>query len=550
MIHGSTDTSEKGFQRLITRELQELHGYVASTSNEFDREFCLNTGQLLQFIEATQPITFQEIQKKGERIFLARLDSKIKEKGIIETLRRGVKFFDRTITLFYPQPNSSYNRKDQAKYEANIFSVTEELIYADNNKNRLDLVIFINGLPIITMELKNAFTQQAVKNAIRQYIKDRSAKDKLFHFARCMVHFAADTDEVYMSTTINGTNNFLPFNKGLNDGSPHPPFGAGNPAPKDKLKTWYLWHEVLAKSSLANIIEKFAQLVVEVDPKTKKSKKKLIFPRYHQLTVVRKLLVDAKEKGVGQRYLIQHSAGSGKSNSITWLAHQLVSLYDKTNTQPLFDCVVVVTDRTVLDKQIKTNIKSFSHVKKVVEAITGSAKDIKELDPTETSFSKTTHMRLALANNKKLMICTVQTFPFVLNAVQDMQEKRVAIIIDEAHSSQSGQAAASLNALFASNQLAELPKDEEGAISTEDLLNYLIQSRKMLANASYFAFTATPKNKTLETFGIPQEYTDENGEVHKKYIPFHTYSMKQAIDEEFILDVLEKYTTYQSYYKI
>lgn len=538
-----TDTSEKGLQRLIVKELVEKQGYVESASNVFDREFGLNPGQLLEFIARSQPDAHALIQKKGARAFFSRVDDKLKQEGIVETLRKGVKFVEQAVALFYPQPGSVHNPKDQTRYEANIFAVTPELVYANDNQNRLDLVIFLNGLPIITLELKNAFTQQAVQQAIKQYKHDRSPKDTIFHFARCLVHFAVDTDLVYMTTELKGAaTQFLPFNKGQNDGQPYPPFGAGNPLNPNGLKTAYLWEEILTKTSLSNIIEKYVQLVSDPDPDTKKKKRKLVFPRYHQLTVVRKLLQHAKAHGVGPRYLIQHSAGSGKSNSITWLAHQLVGLYDQSNQHPLFDSVVVVTDRTVLDKQIRENIKQFAQVKRLVEAITGNANDIKLLDPSETSFSKSTHMRLALAHNKRVIICTVQTFPFVLKAVQDMSAKRIAFIIDEAHSSQSGDAAASMNALFADQTLIDLPKDEDGQISTEDLLNYLIEQRKMLKNASYFAFTATPKNKTLETFGVRQP--------DGQFYPFHTYSMQQAIEEEFILDVLQNYTTYQSYYKL
>jgi type I restriction enzyme R subunit len=546
-----TDTSEKGFQRLIVKALSEKEGFETSVSNDFDREFCINKDQLLAFLEKSQLANYNYIQQVGERSFLVRLDKAIQEKGIIEVLRKGIKYNDKTIYFFFPQPNSSYNQKDQAKYEANIFSVTEELIYSDDNKNRLDLTIFLNGLPIITMELKNAFTHQAVQNAIRQYMYDRNPKDKILSLGRCMVHFAADTTQVYMAGSLAKEQTaFFPFNKGLNEGRPFKPFGAGNPVNPNGLKTAYLWEEVLTKASLSNIIEKFATLLEEKDPETGKIKRIQIFPRYHQLTAVRQLLKDTKESGVGGRYLIQHSAGSGKSNSITWLVLQLVSLYDKTNTQPLFDSVIVVTDRTVLDRQLRENIKSFAQVKKVVEAITGEAKDIKQLDPSEESFSKTTHMRLALANNKKIITCTVQTFPHVLKTVQDMAAKKVAIIIDEAHSSQSGEAAASMNALFADINTDDIPKDEEGKISTEDLLNHLIESRKMLPNASYYAFTATPKNKTLETFGRKQAYKDEFGEEQKEFLAFHTYSMKQAIEEEFILDVLRNYTTWKSYYKV
>ena len=546
-----TDTSERAFQKLIVKELVEKQGFEVSLSNDFDREFCMNKDQLMEFLESTQLANFNYIKQKGERSFLVRLDKRIQEKGIIEVLRKGLKFNDKTIYFFYPQPNSSYNVKDQAKYDANIFSVTEELIYTDNNKNRLDLTLFVNGLPIITMELKNAFTHQAVQNAIKQYKYDRNPKDKIFNLGRCMVHFAADTTQVYMAGSLAQKNTaFFPFNKGLNEGKPFAPFGAGNPVNLKGLKTAYLWEEVLTKSSLSNIIEKFATLIEEKDKDTGKVKRMQIFPRYHQLTSVKQLLQDTKSNGIGGRYLIQHSAGSGKSNSITWLVLQLVSLYDKDNTAPLFDSTIVVTDRKVLDEQLRKNIKAFAQVKKVVEAITGEAKDIKALDPEEDSFSKTTHMRLALANNKKIITCTVQTFPFVLKTVQDMSSKKVAIVIDEAHSSQSGEAAASLNALFADINAEDIPRDEAGKISTEDLLNHLVEGRKMLPNASYYAFTATPKNKTLETFGTKQSYLDEHGEEHFKSLPFHTYSMKQAIEEEFILDVLKNYTTWKSFYKV
>lgn len=546
-----TDTSEKAFQKLIVKALQEDQYYEVSNSNNFDREFCMNKVQLMRFLEATQLTNYNYIQQKGERSFLVRLDKRIQEKGIIQVMRKGLTYYDKKIQLFYPQPNSIYNQKDKVKYDANIFSVTEELIYTDANKNRLDLTIFLNGFPIITMELKNAFTHQAVQNAIKQYKYDRNPKDKIFNLGRCIAHFAADTSLVYMTGTLAHKNTvFFPFNKGLNDGKPFPPFGAGNSINPSGIKTAYLWEDILSKSNLSSIIQKYAMLLIEKNKETGKINRVQIFPRYHQLKVVQGLLKDARDNGVGQRYLIQHSAGSGKSNSITWLAHQLISLYDKDGTTPLFDSILVVTDRTVLDKQIRKNIKAFAQVKRIVEAITGHAKDIKALDPSEESFTKTTHMSLALTNNKKIITCTVQTFPFVLKAVQDLTSKKVAIIIDEAHSSQSGEAAASMNALFSDVNSDDLPRDDDGNVSTEDLLNLLIESKKMLPNASYFAFTATPKNKTLETFGKEQTYRDEHGEEHFRYFPFHTYSMKQAIEEEFILDVLKNYTTWRSFYKI
>lgn len=551
----TTNTSERGYQELFVKKLLEVQQYDAETSTtDFDTEFCINRQYVMDFIKKTQPKAFDYIQKSGERAFLVRLDKKIREKGIIEVFRNGIAHkLPKKIQLFYPQPNSVYNKEDAALYQANSFTVTQELVYShqEQNKNRLDLTIFVNGFPVITMELKNAYTYQSVNNAKWQYKKDRDPKDKIFNLGRCMVHFALDTAQVFMTGALRGTKTkFFPFNKGQNDGAPYEPFGAGNPVMKDQQKTAYMYEEVLSKDSISNLIEKFATIVDEKDEDTGKVNRIQYFPRYHQMTVVRRLLRDAKEKGVGQKYLIQHSAGSGKSNSITWLAHQLTSLYDEKGEIPIFDSIVVVTDRQNLDEQIRDNIKNFAQVKHYVEAITGKPKDIKKLDPSETSASKTVHMQLALANNKKIIICTIQTFPNVLKAIGEWESKKVAIIIDEAHSSQSGNAAASMNAVFSDLDFDELEKDEEGNVDSDDLLAYIVESKKMLKNASYFAFTATPKNKTLETFGIPEVYYNQDNERKTRYLPFHTYSMKQAIEEEFILDVLQNYTTYQSWYKI
>lgn len=523
------DTSEKGFQKLIVKELVDSKDYIQTFSADFDKEFFIDKAQLLSFIQETQPDAMSMIETKGKRAFLVRLDKKIRADGIVEALRKGIKYFDKTIQLFYPEPVSNLNEQTKKNYNSNIFSITEELVYSDAHANRLDLVIFINGLPVITMELKNAFTGQAVKHAIRQYQNDRDPKDQLLSFGRCLVHFAVDTDNVFMTTELKGKKTFfLPFNKGQNEGKPFPPYGAGNPLNPNGIKTEYLYKEVLTKSSLSNIIEKFAQLLVEKDPDSGKKSKKMIFPRYHQLTAVREILTHVQDNGVGKRYLVQHSAGSGKSNSITWLAHQLVGQHD-SDDNAIFDSVIVVTDRTVLDKQIRDNIKAFAQVKNVVEAITGK------------SDTKTGQLASALANRKKIIITTVQTFPFVLKEIDALGDANFAIIIDEAHSSQSGDTAAKMNAVLANKDIEEL-RDEEGNIDTESFIDYLVEARQMLTNASYFAFTATPKNKTLETFGTEHE----NG----KFYPFHLYSMKQAIEEEFILDVLKNYTTYNSFYKL
>ncbi|MHC1736615.1 MAG: type I restriction endonuclease subunit R [Ignavibacteriaceae bacterium] len=532
-----TDTSEKGFQKLIVNYLLSTYAYIESKSSDFDEEFCLNTKQLFAFIQETQPESFDFIQKKGERGFLVRLDEKLKSDGVIDLLRKGIKHYDKTINLFYHEPSTAYNVKDRENYQKNIFSVTQELVYNSTLKNRIDLTIFLNGIPVITMELKNPLSGQNVNHGIQQYKNNRSPRDKIFNFARCMVHFAADTENVMMCTNLKETkSDFLPFNKGLNDGSPLPPFGKGNPVNPKGLKTHYLWENILSKSSLSNIIDKYAQVAVETDEDTGKKKKKMIFPRYHQLTSVRKILEHAKTKGIGEKYLIQHSAGSGKSNSIAWLAHQLVSLHDVSGEHNIFDSVIVVTDRIVLDRQLRETIKGFAQIKGIVETITGEGS------------SKKDQLREAIVNRKKIIICTIQTFPHLLTEMHDMEKLKFAIIIDEAHSSQSGETSSKMNAV-----LADLDEDEnyqeEEEPTLEDKIIELIKERRMIKNGSYFAFTATPKNKTLEMFGVPFQHTVD-GQVITSYLPFHTYSMKQAIEEEFILDVLKNYTTYNSYYKL
>lgn len=530
-----TDTSERGFQKFITNYLVTEHKFIEATPTEFDREFCINTKQVLAFIEATQKDAYEMIQKKGERSFFVRLDEKIKELGVIEVLRKGVKHFDKTIELFYRKPSSSYNAKDAARYAANLFSVTQELKYSLSHENRLDLTVFVNGIPVMTCELKNPLSGQYVQNGIRQYQNDRDPKEKMFSFARCMVHFAADTEQVFMCSELKGKASFfIPFNKGLNDGKATPPFGAGNPVNPKGLKTHYLWEEVLSKDSLANIIDKFAQVIEETDEDTGKKKKKMIFPRYHQLTSVKQILAHAKENGIGQKYLIQHSAGSGKSKSIAWLSHQLHGLFDKTGTTNIFDSVIVITDRTVLDKQLSDEIKQFSPTIGIVAAITSEG------------ASKTNNLREAIANKKKVIICTIQTFPHLLKEMEDLGSLKFAIIIDEAHSSQSGETSAKMNAVLSDK--SEDAEDEDEP-TLEDKINALIESRKMIKNGSYFAFTATPKNKTLETFGVPRKYI-KDGEEKTAFDAFHLYSMKQAIEEEFILDVLLNYTTYSSFYKL
>ncbi len=512
-----SDTSEKGLEALIERHLLAENGYEQSVQVNYDRLHCLDKEKLFRFLEETQPVEHAKLAlgKGGpaEEKFLKRLSEQIRMRGIIDLLRRGMKEGETTIELYYPRPASNLNPLATKRYDANIFSVCRQQQFStERPKLALDMTVFLNGLPIATFELKNQFTKQNVKDAIRQYQEDRDPAEPLFAFGRCLVHFAVDDELIFMTTQLRGTGtSFLPFNRGWNE-------GAGNPPNPDGVKTDYLWKQILTRQSLSNIIEKYAQFVEEKD-EAGKTRKKLIFPRFQQLDLVRKLLENARKHGAGRRYLIQHSAGSGKSNSIAWLAHQLIELTDATNANPVFDSIIVVTDRRVLDKQIRDNIKQFAYVKGVVEAITEGSKQLRQ----------------ALEEGKKIIVTTVQKFPFIVDEIQALGDKRFAIIIDEAHSSQSGRAAATMNAALGGAE-EEIEKD------TEDRILEIIQKQKLLKNASYFAFTATPKNKTLEAFGEKQP--------DGRFRPFHSYTMKQAIEEEFILDVLANYTTYSTYYKV
>lgn len=531
-----TDTTEKGLEAHISQYLVEENNYLLRENKVYDNVSCIDSELLFQFLEATQPKAVAKIKTYHKDLYeqkiLKRLNDQIQAKGIIEVLRKGITdgFTDTKLMLFYDKPVSAYNTDANALYQANLFSVMRQVYFSPNDKKSLDMMIFINGIPVISFELKNELTKQNVQNAIRQYKEDRDPNEELFRLGRLMVNFAVDTEEIWMCTQLKKEKSyFLPFNKGYNN-------GAGNP-PKDGIKTDYLWKEILTKSNLTDIVQNFCQLITEekeyLDDKEKirtRKEKKLIFPRYHQLLAVRNLLADAQEKGSGQKYLIQHSAGSGKSNSISWLAHQLVGLHDKSGRDNIFDTVIVVTDRRVLDAQIRNNIKQFQQVNGVVEAITEGSKQLKE----------------ALEEGKKIIITTIQKFPHIVEEIGELPGTNFAIIIDEAHSSLSGQMARKLNeALAKPNEDDEIETEDNDTITGEDLITDLIKSRKLLPNASYFAFTATPKNKTLELFGVPFTEGDKT-----KFRAFHLYSMKQAIEEGFIMDVLLNYTTYQSYYAL
>ncbi|EPB1160997.1 type I restriction endonuclease subunit R [Campylobacter upsaliensis] len=510
--------TEKDLESFIEAHLLES-GYIKRESKDYDKSLGVDRELFLNFLHSTQAKTLQELEIRGikEQELLKRIFSQIQDKGSLKALQTGVKIRDITIKLAHPKPNSSANEKAIENYNKNIFSITRQLYFSEKNNKSLDMVIFLNGLPLITMELKNPFTGQNVYNAIAQYKKDRDPRESIFK--QSVVHFALDSDLIYMSTKLEGIQTkFLPFNRGLNNGSGAIGLecGGGNPAVKDKMKTSYFWEELLQKDTLSKLLFDF----------TIKNSKGVIFPRFHQFDVVSRLLKDVKEKGVGQRYLIQHSAGSGKSNSIAWLAHNLVSLHriENDKEKEVFDSILVVTDRRVLDRQIQENVKSFTQDKNLVESITEGSRQLKA----------------ALEEGKKIIVTTIQKFPYIADEITHLQNKSFAIIIDEAHSSQSGK-----NAEEMGKAISNKNDKETGEMDLEEELIKIIKNKKFQKNASYFAFTATPKPKTLEMFGSPCEI---NGE--KKFIPFHLYSMKQAIEEGFILDVLKGYITYASYYKI
>jgi len=509
-----SQTNEAALETHIENALTK-DGYCIGNPADFDREFAIDGKLFWQFLEATQSKELAKLKDRPnwQRLLLERLNKKIKKDSVLAVLKKGLDIDDAHFDLLYRLPYNDLNPEVVANFAANIFSVTRQVHYSESDTFKsVDMVLFVNGLAIATLELKNPWTGQNVHNAIKQYRTDRDPREPLFEFGRCLVHFAVDPDEAYMCAQLAGNDsNFLPFNKGFN-------FGKGNPVNSNGHKTAYLWDDILPRRSLTNIIEQFAKFTVEKDKKTGKERKALFFPRYHQLDVVRGILADAKQNGIGRTYLIQHSAGSGKSNSITWLAYQLVELYDTAGTANVFDSVVVVTDRRVLDTQLKDNIKLFSETKNIV-AHAESAAELKA------------HLELG----KKIIITTVQKFPFIVDGIDDLTDRNFAVIIDEAHSSQSGSASDKLNMTLGA-------EDEEVPEDLQDKILAAMKGRKMSQNASYFAFTATPKPATLEKFG--RQGPDG------KFYPFHLYSMKQAIEEKFILDVLEKYTTYKSYYEV
>lgn len=543
------DTSETGLEKIIVDWLRDKNGYEQATPHDYNKDFALVDTWVERFVVATQPDKVEQsmcFASPSERMkFFTRLANEITKRGVVDVLRKGYKFNGSTFDLYYPLP-SDLNPSAKKAYGQNIFGVIRQVMYSKTNTNEIDFVVFINGLPIATFELKNNYTGQTYENAIRQYQTDRNPKELLLQKKRCAVHFAVDDQQVWMCTALAGKDSwFLPFNRGVNG-------GAGNPVVENDTMTSYLWKDILTKPTLSNIIENFAQVIVskEKDMKTGKiwDKEKVIWPRYHQLDAVRTLVKQTQKCGVGKRFLIQHSAGSGKSNTITWLAYQLVVLLK--NQQPFFDSVVVVTDRVNLDRQIRDNINAFQRLSNIV----GWA------DKSET-------LRLMLQGGKKIIVSTINKFSFILDEIgSTLKDRRFAIIIDEAHSSQNGAMSANLATglsgyaapkayvmpyVCEAGMVASGGPDVDVDIETEeedtdDKINRILKGRKLAKNANYYAFTATPKNKTLEMFG--EKITDADGNV--SFVPFHEYTMKQAIEEGFILDVLKYYTPYSSYYRI
>ena len=518
-----SQTNEHALETIIEQYLLDS-GYYPGVASDFNARYAVDTTRLWSFLESTQFLELEKLKRNDnwQLKILERLDRLIKKYGILHILRKGLDIDDANLTLLYVLPLASSSQSLKDNFAKNQFSVTRQVRYSlANTREEIDMVIFVNGLPLVTMELKNPWTGQNAKfHGQKQYKYDRDIGQPLLNFARCLLHCAVDTEEVYMTTKLNGAKTFfLPLNKGNN-------YGKGNPPNENGYKTDYLWKEIFTRESLANIIQHFVRL--DGSSKDSLHKRNLYFPRYHQLDVVRRLINDVSQNGVGKTYLIQHSAGSGKSNSITWAAYQLIEAYpdnadvaaSKSLELPLFDSVIVVTDRRLLDKQLRENIKEFSEVKNIV-APAFTAQELKS----------------NLESGKKIIITTIQKFPFIVDGIADLSNKCFAVIIDEAHSSQSGSAADNMQRAMGNNADEDADSDDP-----QDKILAYMASRKMRGNASYFAFTATPKATTLEKFGVR--------EIDGKFKPFHLYSMKQAIEEGFILDVLANYTTYRSYYEI
>lgn len=521
--------TESTFETAIETELLSKGGYSKGLSEDFDAELGLFPGYITGFLKASQPKEWDKIshihKSDIEKKVIQRLIKELDLRGTLDVIRNGFTDYGVKFKMAYLKPESSLNATAELQYQSNQLTVCRQLFYERKGNNSLDMVLSLNGLPIATIELKNQFTGQDINHAKKQYVYDRDATEPIFQFKkRSLVHFALDADECFMTTKLAGkSTRYLPFNLGKDN-------GAGNPLNPDGYRTSYLWEYVWAKDSFMDIIGKFLHLSseeYEFDGVTK-VKETMVFPRYHQLQVVRKLEKDAREHGAGKNYLIQHSAGSGKSNSIAWLSYRLSSLHD-ANNERIFDSVIVITDRKVLDNQLQNTIYQFEHKQGVVHKIDKDSQQLAD----------------AISSGSNIIITTLQKFPVILGKIETLPNRKYAVIIDEAHSSQGGEATKKMKEVLAAKSLEEAELEETASgldEDAEDEIRKSMQARGKQQNLSFFAFTATPKAKTVEVFGTP----DAKG-IPK---PFHVYSMKQAIEEGFILDVLSNYTTYQTFFKL
>ncbi len=500
-----------------------------TSKTDYDRDLCLIPRDVIDFLVATQPKTWNRLkQHHGSDVrkrFLSRLAREIDRRGALDVLRKGVKDSGCKFQLAYFRPASGLNEETRRLHGANLFSVVRQLHYSTKTEQSLDLALFLNGIPFFTAELKNPLNGQDAQDAIAQYRNDRDPREPLFAHRRCLAHFAVDPNWVYVTTHLRGPKTrFLPFNRGRFGGAGNPPV----PPTRQGYATDYLWGDVWARDSVLDLIRQFIHEVEGEDAKGRRSTN-LIFPRYQQLDAVRRMVSHARSHGPGQRYLIQHSAGSGKSFTIAWLAHQLSTLHDAKD-RSVFDSIVVITDRRVLDRQLQRAISQFEQTLGVVENIDRTSRQLRQ----------------ALESGKRIIVTTLQKFPVIAEEIGSLPGQRFAVIVDEAHSSQSGESSKSLKAVLASGSLEAAEAEEAGAATPEEELEATVlaemEKRGPLPNLSTFAFTATPKSKTLELFGVQR--------ADGKFEPFHLYSMRQAIEEGFILDVLANYTTYSAYWKL
>ncbi|GAB1419502.1 DEAD/DEAH box helicase family protein [Bacteroidales bacterium] len=523
-------TTENTFETALVQSLIEQGGYTEGNAPDYSPELGMFKYEVIRFLQESQPKRWEKISAihgaDADNRVIQRLYKELDLRGSLDVLRNGFVDYGVRFQMAFFQPASGLNPDAVDLYNKNNLKVYRQIYYSTKVKNSVDVLLSLNGIPVATLELKNQFTGQNVGNALKQYSTTRDNREILFAFKkRCLVHFAVDQDEVFMTTKLDGSKTYwLPFNKGSNNGK-------GNPQNPNGYRTAYLWENILQKDSWMEIIQRFVHLQteeIEVEGKIYK-KEKLIFPRYHQLDAVREISKKVLEVGTGKNYLIQHSAGSGKSNSIAWLAYRLSSLHNAIDER-IFDSVIVVTDRKVLDQQLQNTIYQFEHKTGVVQKID---KDSSQLAS-------------ALGYGTNIIITTLQKFPFVVDKVGELPERKYAVIIDEAHSSQGGEASKKLKEVLASKSLEQAISDDTDDYTGDDFVREQIErsaaARGQQPNISFFAFTATPKYKTLQVFGDK----DDNG----KPKPFHLYSMRQAIEEGFILDVLQNYTTYELYFKL